>query len=165
MIWVFEDGPFFDGSRRFIEESKVEFVFVGLNFNLKECTSIHDLIETYRQRVKRTLTTYELESILPQAWRFANAVSMGDYAVVSCYGSALIGKISGAYTLETDHLGKTRHSYRIDKIAVLRNSERLPGELRKLATALVGQGEQFGDTSTALTLDEHLAISGSESRF
>lgn len=152
MIWVFEDGPFSDGSRRFTKQSRVEFVFVGLDFNLAASTSLQDLVASYEQRVNRALTPYELNSILPQAWRFSHAISLGDYAVVSCNGSALVGKIASPYAMDKDELGKTRHYYQIESVGEIRSANNLPPDLNKLTRGLMGYGEPFGDAATESTL-------------
>ena len=152
MIWVFEDGSFSDGSRRFAKQSRVEFVFVGLDFNLAESASLQELVASYEQRVNRTSTPYELNNILPQAWRFSHAISLGDYAVVSCNGSALVGKIASPYAMDKDNLGKTRHYYQIESVGEIRSANNLPPDLNKLTRGLMGYGEPFGDAATESTL-------------
>jgi len=152
MIWVFEDGPLFDGSQRFTKQSRVEFVFVALDFNLAESASPKELVASYEQRVNRASTPYELNNILPQAWRFSHAISLGDYAVVSCNGSALVGKIASPYSMDKDNLGKTRHFYTIQRVGVLSGANDLPSSLRKLTKNLMGYGEPFGDAATESTL-------------
>lgn len=152
MIWVFEDGPFSDGSRRFTTQSRVEFVFVGLDFNLAESASLQELVASYEQRVSRASTLYELNRILPQAWRFSHAISLGDYAVVSCNGSALIGKITSPYAMDIDNLGKTRHYYQIQSVGVISSANHLPLNLSKLTKSLMGYGEPLDDAATESTL-------------
>ena len=157
MIWVFEDGPFFDGSRRFTEQSRVEYVFVGLDFNLAECSSIDLMVDKYKQSVNRTLIPWESDIVLPQAWRFSHEIELGDYAVVSCNHSALVGKIAGAYSIDQDQSGKTRHYYKIISRGVLPASHGLPPSLKALTHGLRGHGEPFGDQRTVLTLDRYFA--------
>jgi predicted Mrr-cat superfamily restriction endonuclease len=127
-------------------------VFVGLDFNLAESASLQELVASYEQRVSRASTLYELNSILPQAWRFSHAISLDDYAVVSCNGSALVGKITSPYAMDSDNLGKTRHYYQIESVGVISSANHLPSSLRKLTKSLLGYGEPFGDAATQSTL-------------